>query len=78
MARTLQQIILTRLSLWQTLTLKSTNEIFTDKKVQFMVNRFWIERHEIMGYLILLKILSISTLTIKSSKEMLKVLIKSI
>ena len=78
MAKTLQQIILTKLSLWQTLTLKSANEIFTDKKVEFMVNRFWIERHEIMGYLILLKILSISTLTIKSSKEMLKVLIKSI
>ena len=61
MARTLQQIILTKLSLWQTLTLKSANEIFTDKKVEFMVNRFWIERHEIMGYLILLKILSICT-----------------
>ena len=62
--KTVKQIILLKISVRQT-HLRIVNKIYkyhqTYKGKFIMVNRFWIERHEIMGYLILLKIPSIST-----------------
>ena len=61
-----EQIILLKISVRQT-HLRIVNKIYkyhqTHKGKFIMVNRFWIELREIMGYLILLKVLS---LTIKN------------
>ena len=64
--KTVKQIILLKISVRQT-HLRIVNKIYkyhqTHKGKFIMVNRFWIELREIMGYLILLKVLS---LTIKN------------